>query len=335
MAWSPEELKSEYDNSAPLYNSLCEELSKQIEELLRGANVALAVPLEARVKTLESILDKCERNGLEPEGLGSIADLAGLRVVVLFRRDAVRASEMIRDNFDVLREEDTADRLAEDQFGYGSIHFEVTPSEAWLKLPTLRNLKGLTAEIQLRTASQHIWAQSSHVLQYKRESHVPAPIRRSINRAAALLETVDLEFERVLAEREEYTGSLGQPNPADVLDADLARSILDDAFPAENRTGTEDYGRFLDDLTNFGIGNAAELEGLIRTHWSAVKAADSREAHRRADIPDGLDSRADRWERGIFFSHVGLARQALILEVGDEPFSRYRRSLIQSTTRES
>lgn len=153
MAWSSEDLKNDYDEKAPLYNSLCEELSKQIEELLRDASVALAVPLEARVKTLDSLLDKCERNSLEPEALSEIADLAGLRVVVLFRRDSDKAREIIRANFEVLREEDTADRLAEDQFGYGSIHFEVSPKKAWLELPTLHKLEGLAAEIQLRTAS--------------------------------------------------------------------------------------------------------------------------------------------------------------------------------------
>ena len=73
MAWSSEDLKNDYDEKAPLYNSLCEELSKQIEELLRDASVALAVPLEARVKTLDSLLDKCERNSLEPEALSEIA----------------------------------------------------------------------------------------------------------------------------------------------------------------------------------------------------------------------------------------------------------------------
>ena len=132
MAWSSENLKNEYIKNAPLYKSLCEELSKQVAELLREASIALVVPLESRVKTLESILEKCERGGLEPDDLGAIGDVAGLRLVVLFRRDAERAREIVRENFEVLREEDAADRLGEDQFGYGSIHFEVTPSEAWL-----------------------------------------------------------------------------------------------------------------------------------------------------------------------------------------------------------
>lgn len=60
-------------------------------------------------------------------------------------------------------------------------------------------MSGLKAEVQVRTVTQHVWAAASHVLQYKQEASVPLPVRRSIYRVSALLETVDLEFERVLS----------------------------------------------------------------------------------------------------------------------------------------
>ena len=74
----------------------------------------------------------------------------------------------------------------------------------WLNVPTFREFKGLRAELQIRTLAQQLWAAASHKLQYKRESSVPYPIRRSIHRVAALLETVDLELERVLSERDPH-----------------------------------------------------------------------------------------------------------------------------------
>lgn len=327
MAWSSENLKSEYVEKAPLYNSLCEELSKQVEELLREASIPLVVPLEARVKTLESILEKCESTGLEPEELGAIGDVAGLRIVVLFRRDSDKAREIIRENFEVLREEDTADRLGEDQFGYGSIHFEVTPSKAWLKLPTLRKLEGLTAEIQLRTGSQHIWAASSHVLQYKKGSHVPAPIRRSINRAAALLETVDLEFERVLAEREEYAAANVTAQGDAILDTDLLRSVLSEMLPTEYERKFDAAGELLDELFNFEVRTVADLRNVIREMLPSALDEEKKKAKGLLDDPEHLtEGMKKRAESGRIYNCIGLGRQILAAKVGEEPLQEYMRS---------
>ena len=87
---------------------------------------------------------------------------------------------------------------------YQSLHYIIRIPKHWLKVSTFADLGELKAEIQLRTLAQHIWAATSHKLQYKHEDSVPPPIRRSIYRVSALLETVDLEFERVLAERGTY-----------------------------------------------------------------------------------------------------------------------------------
>ena len=278
MAWSSENLKNEYDSTAPLYQSLCNELTTQLNELLKQGGVSLAFPIEARVKAWDSISEKCERNALEPSSLGEIGDVAGLRLLVLFRRDLENVRAMLDANFEVVYFEDTADRLAEDQFGYGSMHFRVRPKQAWLELPTLRPLQGLEAEIQLRTASQHIWAASSHVLQYKKEAHVPTPVRRSINRVAALLETVDLEFERVLAEREEYVETSSTPGADDVLDTELLRIVLDEVLPPENKGEDEDYAKLLDELSRSGVNSVEDLKELMNEQWDAVFLADQRAA---------------------------------------------------------
>jgi hypothetical protein len=78
------------------------------------------------------------------------------------------------------------------------VHFVVEFPEPWFVVPTIGPMRGLRAEIQVRTHAQHIWADASHILQYKKESSVAPKTRRDIHRIAALLETVDLEFEKVL-----------------------------------------------------------------------------------------------------------------------------------------
>jgi putative GTP pyrophosphokinase len=69
----------------------------------------------------------------------------------------------------VLERQDAQLRLAEDQFGYASIHFAVELPASWLRVPSRAGLGGLRAEIQVRTTAQHIWAAASHKLQYKHE----------------------------------------------------------------------------------------------------------------------------------------------------------------------
>ena len=329
-------LRAEYDQKSSLYDRFCGELEKQIGELLRQEGVALAVPIEKRVKPWESIADKCQRSKVVPGVLQDIGDVAGLRIILLFRRDQERVCQLIKTNFDVLDVEDALERLSADQFGYGSVHFDVRPKKEWFSLPTLHGLEGLRAEIQVRTASQHIWAAASHILQYKRESHVPKPLRRALNRAAALLETVDLEFERVLGDREAYVAQLEEPAGHQPLNIDIVERILAEELPPENaRPGGEPLADLLDDLLACNIRDAESFRSLLRKHRDAVLANDRDVvAHINAAQREKLDpERRRRLDRGVYFIHVGLARQALKLEIGDQRFHEYTRTKRRRSTR--
>ena len=70
-----------------------------------------------------------------------------------------------------------------------------------------------------------------HTLQYKQEDSVPAPMRRAIHRVSALLEVVDLEFERLLKERESYRSDSGPINTDAILNVDLLEHLLDALLP--------------------------------------------------------------------------------------------------------
>lgn len=325
MADDLDALRAEYEEKGDLYQRFCTELAKQIGELLRQEGIALAVPIEERVKPWESIVDKCERSKTIPSELHQIPDLAGLRLILLFRRDQEKACELIKANLRVLDVEDALDRLSVDQFGYGSVHFQVRLKKEWLSLPSMREMAGLPAEIQVRTASQHIWAAASHVLQYKRESHVPEPLRRALNRVAALLETVDLEFERVLGERDTYVAELREPSPDEVLNTDILEKILGAEFPAVNLAPSEPYGELLDELGAFGIRDAKSLLELIHRQRDAIFAAEHEQVRKLQALPETelTPFTKARLPSGVFFAHIGLARQALRLEFGIEKLEAY------------
>jgi putative GTP pyrophosphokinase len=327
MSTNVDVLKAEYEQKESLYNKFCREMEVQLSELLRLNGIALAFPIEKRVKSWESISQKCERDNITPMTLREIGDIAGLRVIILFKRDQERVCEIIQQHFDVLEVEDTTNRLSADQFGYGSVHLQVRPKAEWLVLPTLSELQGLHAEIQVRTASQHVWAEASQALQYKRESHVPKPLRRTINRAAALLEVVDLEFERVLSERGTYVEQLGTFDEDEPLNIDILEKVLAEELPPDNKKVGEPFGGLLDDLIAFDIDNAKSLRALLKKHHNAIFAdeagavKDIREKKEKSRYSPYIPERS---AKGVFYAHVGLVRKALAKEFGNE-YKTYRR----------
>ena len=42
-----------------------------------------------------------------------------------------------------------------------------------------------------------------------------------------------------------------------------------------------------------------------------------------ADVAIAVNPSVERWERGVFFTHVGLVRRALALEFGEDVFRDY------------
>lgn len=318
-------LHSRYLEIAPSLGRLRNVMLEQLDTLVQNSNLTLGVPIESRVKSWESIAEKLERKNVSPARLEDIEDLLGLRVIFLFQRDLEEFHGAIERTFQLISSEDTAGRLDETQFGYKSRHYIVSLPADWGAIPSLNGLTGRKMEVQVRTLAQHIWAVASHKLQYKNEQSVPVPIRRSIHRVSALLETVDLEFSRVLTEREEYVNlQAAQASDQDSLDVTVIETVLNKMLPPENRDEDgEDYSILLRDLLHFGIDSRGSLIDLLRLNDAAMKSADRNEVGRRRkedydEDDDDSERRRNRVARGVFFTHVGLVRQAMREQFGDE-----------------
>jgi putative GTP pyrophosphokinase len=212
--------------------------------------------------------------------------------------------------------------LEQSRFGYLSRHYVIGLRKAWKKIPGFSGLD-FKVEIQVRTLSQHIWAAASHVLQYKKEADVPPAVARSIHRVAALLETVDLEFERVLDEREVYARSAGATESSTVLDADNIKLILDKFFPPENKQEPENYSALLSDLRHFKIVTVEQLRHFLEKHREAVvkKEKETLTEYQNQNAIQVTPLKrwdAERVARGVFYTHVGLARVALGVGFGED-----------------
>jgi putative GTP pyrophosphokinase len=316
------QFEKDYRSLVPLAESICIELESQLGMLMSEAGISLGFPIQWRVKSWPSISEKCQRTALPIKSLAELQDLAGLRLILLFKKDIESVLSIIESKFNVVRQYDTADRLKEDQFGYVSYHMVVTLPDAWTNVPTMAKLKGIQAEVQIRTVAQHIWAEASRLLQYKREQSVPPPVRRSIYRVSALLETVDLEIDRLVTQKSEYRGSIDLANREAKLNADSLEVLLDRLLPAANKKTTEDYGNLLQELNAFGITTVHQLEDLWSRHKERALAVEKTRLQeelkkmKSGQTPTGTS--IERLQEGVYFLHVGLIRIALRNAFGEK-----------------
>lgn len=306
-----DKLKKDYEARQASAKRFCSALVEQIKELTSQNNISLAVPIESRVKSWSSIRAKIEGSNLKLKDILQLNDFVGIRLILLFKRDLERCSKLIEKNLKIIKKEDTASRLGESQFGYQSYHYVIKLPKKWLSTPTLRDFPEYQAEIQVRTIAQHIWAAASHYLQYKQEDNIPKTVRRSIYRVSALLEVVDLEFERVLSEREQYIKELKPETYDETLNVDLLKEILDAFLPIENRGDYEDYSGLIQLLSKCGIEKPSDLISLISEKLEIALQIDDKKAgivKKSSESFKGLYNKyeIDRASRGIFHNHTDL-----------------------------
>jgi len=327
---SNDTLQSEHAAVHAKAAKLAASLASELTQLVAQEHIPLAVPIEFRVKTWASIAEKMERKELEITSITDLQDLIGLRFILLYRRHIDSVHLILDKTLSILSREDTGQRLGEDQFGYQSVHYVVALRPEWLTVPSFAGCDDLHIEIQIRTLAQHMWAAVSHQLQYKTPGAVPQPVRRSINRVSAMLETVDLEFERVLAERENYIAHASRtPEDETELNADTLAQFLLSALPPENASPAEQIATLLPGLQRAEISTVRDLRLLCDRQLKTVLQQDARiVAHVKAgnkpirekvgnqEVTKTYGANPDRIARGGFYTHVGLVRAMLDRERG-------------------
>ena len=321
-------IEQEYNQLKPNLDRFREALLIQIEKLLEIKRIPLGFPIQNRTKEWSSIVEKIESGRYNiNKSVMELQDLVGLRIILLFNRDVENVCKLIQENLEVLRQYDTAERLKDDQFGYSSFHIIISIPKVWQSVPTFLGLEEYIAEIQVRTLSQHTWAEASLELQYKQEENVPRPLLRSIGRVSALLETVDLEFERLLKERELYKKSLDTELSSTVnpqLNVDILEAILDKYLPEKNKDTYEPYASLLEDLKLFNINDKNKLEELINRQLKSSLEIDKHIV--QEIIEAGKDKKKyvpyrtskERIAKGVFYTHIGLIRAMIECEIPKE-----------------
>lgn len=257
------------------YEHLCNEVEYILDKRMAESGIEFS-SITSRPKSLKSFAEKVSRKKyLSP--LKDITDLAGVRLVYLYKTDRPRIEKLIESEFEVIEKVDKVEEQDEDKFGYGAVHFLVHLGR---KSSGARydDLKGLVCEIQVRTVLQDAWAIIAHHLSYKQESDIPKVLKRKLNSLSGLFETADDQFDQVRAERKQYKKTIESKNKSesDFLDQeinlDTFTEFLKWKFPSKNVGGSETHAsHILSRVTEYGYRRLSELNDAInRTEKARV-----------------------------------------------------------------
>ncbi len=179
-----------YGSHMPRMKAVKEKLLAIIEstrrEMTEKNGMDPAEHVLARIKSEESMREKCRRKGLpetEESALVIIHDAIGLRVVCAFLDDVYAMRDAIASAYgvEIITEKDYI-RNAKPN-GYRSYHM-------------ILRLDGYYAEIQLRTISMDTWAALEHHMTYKKAKQGnEALIRAELKRCADELASTDVSMQ--------------------------------------------------------------------------------------------------------------------------------------------
>jgi putative GTP pyrophosphokinase len=186
------ELNRAYRGQRPVLEDLAQRARRHLQRRIQQRRIKVH-SLQHRIKELDSLREKARRLSAK-DPLHDIRDLVGLRVVCLFRSDVPRILAILRESFDVMEEEDKADRNEKQTFDYMAIHIiaKMKPDSAGSRQAPLTRIP---FEIQVRTIGQDAWASVSHHLAYKQDTSFPPDHLRDLYALSALFYLADTHFE--------------------------------------------------------------------------------------------------------------------------------------------
>ncbi len=137
---------------------------KMVMRILESALAQDTYFIEGRIKSYDSLREKCERKGVDPE---EINDLVGIRVVDKYYDRIEKTVQKIKDLPQFIQR---LDKSREKNYnknpkgsGYAGYHLGCKYS-----VPTPTGHKIIPVEIQVRTAGQHLWCTTDQLYRYKK-----------------------------------------------------------------------------------------------------------------------------------------------------------------------
>lgn len=147
-----------------------------------------------RVKQVPSIIEKAKKLGLGEDEIDQMDDIGGIRIICQFEDDIYKIVEMIhaRDGMDleIVLEKDYIKEVKES--GYRSYHLIIR-----YPIFTIKGLKFVFLEIQIRTMAMNFWATVEHSLRYKYKEELPEHVAEKLKSTANEVYMLDKEMQEI------------------------------------------------------------------------------------------------------------------------------------------
>jgi putative GTP pyrophosphokinase len=231
----PDWWADEYRQSRSVYQRLAAEFEDLLRRKIEAEGLDV-VHITSRTKTVDSFLTKLKQKKKYVDPLNEVTDLAGIRIVTYYLEDVERVAALVEQEFEVDPEKSVIKGQEEpDRFGYQSTHLIVTLAAHRRELVEYKELVGLWAEVQIRTATQHAWAAVEHRLGYKNPNDVSDKIARQLYRLSALFELADEQLSQVrqvtAQEKQEFGETFEEGNLDIPVDIASLEAYLDSRHP--------------------------------------------------------------------------------------------------------
>lgn len=187
MSLSKDDVISLWEKDKEYYQKLTEQVEDILKSTIRisGLNARIL----ARTKDDTSLIKKLYSKGFDyyPE----MTDKSAARVICKFKQDVDIVRDLIRNTFEVIKEDNKIHHLDFKEQGYKSVHFDIKLKSGSVDSKLYELLEGRIAEVQVRTNCEDTWAEIYHDIGYKANSSLSLEIKREIHCLAGLLEVAD------------------------------------------------------------------------------------------------------------------------------------------------
>lgn len=264
-----DDLLRQYGELKGFYERLVDEVLYILRLAIKKGKIKIhsLAPRETKIKTFKSFYDNVSSKQIRANPFESVEDIAGVRIICLYRSDLQKIGNIISANFELVRM-DTSRTRTEAPFGYSSDHYVIKlPKEC--KGPRYDGIKNLKCEIQVRTIPMDAWASVSHHLEYKHKVDIPRELRATFNALAGLFYVADSVFELFKEGIEESRAKLGKAIRRDLFDLDeeinyeSIRAYLLSKFPTRVLTD-KDVSFIVKELVDSGYSNIRQLDDKLK-----------------------------------------------------------------------
>ncbi len=311
------DLKQQYEEKLFSLEKFAKSIVTQFNEIFENEKIELGFPLQMRVKKWSSISEKIDSKRFNiKKSILELQDLIGLRIILLSLSDLNKIDEILRKDFDFVKSYNPAEQLNFDQFGYSSLHYVLRIPNSWKSVPSFKVTEDFQFEIQVRTLSQHIWAETSSVFEYKTEQNIPRSLLRSVGRISALLETVDFEIDRLIIARKEYKKKLEKNEDSfndENLNVDLLESLLLKNIGDRRFSENSNYDLILNEIKSNNINTQSDFLNFINKYKHELRKSE-------VEYLDSIKNSENESEklirsRGYYMDYLGAIRYMLRKEI--------------------